>query len=152
MKTIKALLSIAVVAALTVFSSCGGGDDDPGLSLDEKLNGTWALSSVTVDNADVTGDFGGFQLSLSYSGPDFGGGNYNITNANNILYSSGGYTLNGTTGMNLNGGDGSYVSVQIALSNDDKTLTFSFYNPTTNFGGGRTAVLEGNYEFVLNKN
>ncbi|MDH5475139.1 MAG: DUF5004 domain-containing protein [Cyclobacteriaceae bacterium] len=149
MKTIKNIFALALIASVMVFPSCGG--DDPGISFDEKMNGTWILTSVTVDGNDVTSDFTGFQLSLSYSGPDYGGGSYNITNANNILSSSGSYSLNGTTSMNLNGDDGSSTSATISLSADDTTLTFSFYNPTTTLGGGRVEGAAGDYVFVLNK-
>jgi len=153
MKTIKALLSIAVVAALTVFSSCGGGDDGgaPSISIDEKLSGNWSLSSVTRDNSDVTGEFSGFSISLSSSGPNSGGGSYSASNGGTLL-TSGSYSLSGTSSISFSESSGSVTySATSSLSNEDKTLTISFYNPTTTFGGGRTEGLAGDYVFVLNK-
>lgn len=153
MKTIKNIFTLALLATVLIFPSCGGdgGENEPSISFDEKLNGTWTLTSVTVDGSDVTSDFTGFQISLSSSGPDSGGGNYTITNGNSVLFSDGSYSLNGTTNMNLNGGDGSNTNATISLSADEATLTLSFYNPNTTFGGGRVDGAAGDYVFVLSK-
>ena len=152
MKTIKNIFALALIAFVMVFPSCGGdGGGEPSISFDEKMNGTWTLTSVTLDGTDVTSDFTGFQISLSSSGPNSGGGFYTITNGNNMLYSSGSYSLNGTTNMNLNGDDGSSTSATISLSADGTTLTLSFYNPTTTLGGGRVDGAAGDYVFVLSK-
>lgn len=150
MKTIKIILLFTVLVAVALFSSCGEGDE-PGISFDEQMNGTWTISSVTRDGSDVTSEFGGFQLTLSFYGPNTGGGGYTVINANNVLFESGNYTLNGATSMNLNGNDGTNINAQISLSEDGSSLTFSFYNPTTMFGGGRVSGAAGDYVFVLTK-
>ena len=150
MKTLKTFLSIAVVAALTVFSSCG--EDEPGLSFDEIVAGTWSLSSVTVDGSDVTSDFSGFSLSLNHNGPNSGSGSYSTNNGGSLL-TSGEYYADGTKiyTMNESSGMTSYSITSFSLTNDNKTLTFGFNNPTTTLGGGRTEGLAGDYVFVFTK-
>jgi len=151
MKTIKNILLLSLIATMLVFPSCGGGDD-PSISLDELLSGSWKLSSVTVDGNDVTSDFSGFTLSLSSNGPNSGGGYYSATNGGSLL-TSGSYNVDNTKiyTMNESNGQNSYSITSFSLTNDNKTLTFGFYNPTTTFGGGRIEGLSGEYVFVLNK-
>jgi len=143
-----------IVTLVVLFPSCkdsNGGGGDPEISIDEKLNGSWTLQSVTVDGVDVTSDFSGFSLTLNYSGPNTGTGHYSINNSKGLLYASGNYTLNGTTSVTLAGDDGSTVNATISLTDGDKVLSFAFNNPTTLYGGGRSEAISGNYIFILKK-
>ena len=150
-KNIFLMIMLGIGVLFTTCKNGGGGGDDPELSIDEKLNGSWSLQSVTVDGVDVTSDFSSFGLTLNYNGPNTGTGHYTINNSNGLLFASGMYTLNGTTSVALSGDDGSTVSAAISLSDGDKVLSFSFNNPTTLYGGGRIEGISGDYIFILKK-
>ena len=146
--------TIGLVVVFLFLISCkgGSGQKDPEISQDEKINGVWTLYSVDVDGTDVTNNFSGFTITFNSSGPNSYSGNYVIGGGYSLLDPSGNYSLIGTTAMSIKQGlRGGIIEAQISLSDSDKTLTFSFYNPSTTFGGGKTSGVQGQYTFVLKK-
>ncbi len=152
MKTHKISI-IYFLSILFLATSCGGdgggdggGDPEP-QTYEELITGSWTMSSISVDNVDVTSDFTGFSIALTSNGKGSNAGSFSINNANGIIATSGNYSLNSSSGIVL--GDG--TSVSISLSNSNKTLTFAFINSNTIFSGGRTEGASGNYTVILNK-
>jgi len=143
----KKKISILPVLFVLLIISCGG-DSEPDPETQkttlDKLQGSWNITSVTVDGNDVTADFGGFAISIN-------GSSYNLTNADGNAWpeSSGSLGLGGDQATTMSMGSNSNIAV--AFSNDDKTLTLSFTVTTTTLGGGRVSGLAGNYVFVFNK-
>lgn len=154
MKTIKNIFILAIITTIITFPSCSSDDSsdtDISITIDEKLAGSWSISSVRLDGADVTGDFSGFGVTLNSNGNGSNSGSYTVNGGYNLLDGSGSYSVNGTSSLSLSTNQGNNITVSIELSNDDNTLSFSFFNPTTTFGGGRINGTAGDYVFVLNK-
>jgi hypothetical protein len=146
MKTIKVIILISTLASVLVLASCsGGGDPSPVDTFEQKLIGTWNLNSVKRDGNDVTSEFNGFEISFNE-----GADSFSITGGNDIIYSSGSYTLSGTNAMTLSSG-GENTSVSLSLSSNERQLTFSFRNNKTIYSGGRNDGVAGDYVFVLDK-
>lgn len=147
MKYLYKLLPILFIA---LFVSCeeGGGDDPIPVTFEEKLQGTWSMSSVKIDGSDVSSDFSGFSITFDANL------NYTISNGGTTFVQTSGSW--GTASSNDNGAtgflNGITNQVTLAFSNENKTLTLSFTVDTTTFGlGGKGDGLAGNYVFVLNK-
>ncbi len=141
MKTIIKLLPVLLV--LTI--ACGGDDPNPvaePTTLD-KLQGTWNLSSVTRDGADVTSGFTGFKLVIANT-------NYTITNGGTAwLESSGTLSISGDNATSVDS-MGGINNIALEFSNGNNTLKLTYAIDTT-VVGGRTTGLVGNYVFVLTK-
>lgn len=149
MKTILNLVSIIFISTLFIFTSCKGKDDpDPTVSFGQKLSGTWKLNNVTLDNSDVTNEFSGF--SVNFTSHNDIQGTFTCTNTNDVIFSDGTYVLNGTSSMTLSNG-GENINVNLTLSEDGKTLIFSFHNDKTTFTPGRILGITGDYVFELIK-
>ncbi|MDH5396726.1 MAG: lipocalin family protein [Cyclobacteriaceae bacterium] len=154
MKKYKKAIYIIAITGIALLSSCkggGGNGDDPEMTIDDRLKGSWVMVSVTVDGADVTSDFTGLKVTFNSNGSNSGSGSYSHTGGNTPIYSTGNYNINGITGIVLSEGDGGVIEAAITLSNSDKTLMLSFNNPTTTFGGGRVTSVAGEYVIVLDK-
>ena len=149
----KYLYKLFPVLFVAVLISCDGGggngtDPEPELSFEQKIVGTWNLSSVKIDGSDVSSDYDGFKISFD---SNF---NYTITNGGTTFpQTSGGYSIQNSDSNGANISIGGLVNVvTVQFSNDDQTITLSFTVDTTTFGlGGRESGLAGNYVFVLNK-
>ena len=150
MKYLYKLLPILFIAVLLSCDESGGGDDptpEPA-TFEEKLAGTWSMSSVKIDGSDVSSDYSGFSINFDSNL------NYTISNGGTTFTQTVGSW--GTSSANDTGATGFLAGitnqVTLAFSNEDKTLTLSFSVDNTTFGlGGRGEGLAGNYVFVLNK-
>jgi len=149
MKLIKYTLLGLTLLGLLTFTSCGKDDTPPTPQVDPEqeivdgLNKSWTITSVTLDNVDVTGDWNGFTLTFN------GTKEYTATalSAESILVwpASGSYTFPNATNANLilRNDD-----IQITISNmTDTTVTLSF----TILGrtGGRKEGLIGGWVFEM---
>ena len=149
MKYIYKLLPALFIVLLISCDRDGG--DDPGpnaATFEEKLAGTWSMSSVKIDGSDVSSDFSGFSINFDANL------NYTISNGGTIFTQTSGSW--GTSSSNDTGAtgflNGITNQVTLAFSNENKTLTLSFTVDNSTFGlGGRGDGLGGNYVFVLNK-
>lgn len=149
MKYLYKLLPILFIAVLISCEEGGGDDPSPdALTFEEKLQGTWGMSSVKVDGSDVSSDYSGFSITFDANL------NYTISNGGTtFVQTSGSWATassndSGSTGF-LNGITN---QVTLAFSNDNKTLTLSFTVDNDTFGlGGRGEGLAGSFVFVLNK-
>ncbi len=68
MKALRILSLFAVVAVLLTYAGCKGKDPDPEPLVDiqfDKLKKTWKINTVTLDGADKTADYTGFQLTFA---------------------------------------------------------------------------------------
>ena len=147
MKYLYKILPILFVALLI---SCKGGNNPDPIppTFEEKLAGTWSLSSVKIDGSDVTSDYSGFSITFDANL------NYSIANGGlTFTQTSGSW---GTASQTDTGATGYLAGitnqVTLAFSNANKTLTLSFTVDNNTFGlGGRVSGLAGNYVFVLNK-
>ncbi len=147
MKTILKLIPLIIVI---LFTSCsgnnGGGDPEPQTGFQEKLQGTWNLSSVTRNSDDTTTEFTGFTISFNTT-------NYSVTNGGTAWAEPSGSLTNFDA---QNTGDTQQVymgpqPVTLQFSNDNKTLTMTYTIDNSTFGGGRAQSLAGNYVFVVTK-
>ena len=147
MKTIKNITILAVIAVIATLSACGGDDTptpvtDPTTEVIKALGKSWTATSVSLDDADVTGDWAGFALTFLQSQ------GYSATNlsAESILVwpVSGSYTFpNANNANQILRNDG----VQMTLSNvteTSATLSFRITGRT-----GRTDGLIGEWVFVM---
>ena len=147
MSIIKNLTILIVLSTVALFTACGGGDTptpvtDPTQEIIDGLGKTWTISSVTLDNSDVTSDWSGFELTFNtskgYSASDLSDesvliwptiGTYSFPNQNNALL--------------VERNDG----VQISISNLTETsATLSFQITGRN---GRSEGLIGAWVFVM---
>lgn len=140
---------------MVMLIACGGdGGDDPAppppsaATFEEKLAGTWNVSSVKIDGSDVSSDYSGFSITFDTNL------NYTISNGGTTFTQSSGSW--GTASSNDTGAtgflDGITNQVTLVFSNENKTLTLSFIVDNSTFGlGGRGDGLAGSYVFVLNK-
>lgn len=68
MKAFRILALLFISAVLLTYAGCKGNDPDPVPVTDvqfDKLNKTWKINTVSLDGADKTADYTGFQLTLS---------------------------------------------------------------------------------------
>ncbi len=149
MKYLNKLLPILFIVLLF---SCGG-DESPNPTLEltalDKIQGTWKMSSVTRDNVDESSEFSGFSITFSQT-------NYTITNGGNAWVDITGSIGNFDTGSNASSFQVQFantgsVTVNMAFSDENKTLTMSFTVDNTSFGIGRVSGLAGSYVFVVKK-
>ena len=138
MKYLYKLLPILFIAVLLSCDESGGGDDptpDPEpATFEEKLAGTWSLSSVKIDGSDVSSDYSGFSINFDASL------NYTISNGGTtFIQTSGSWGTSSASDTGATGFlDGITNQVTLAFSNEDKTLTLSFTVDNTTLGlGGR---------------
>jgi len=144
MKTYKIILSLVLIAGITLFSAC----DDPEDPSKEKqflnkLSITWNLESATVGGKDVTESFPGLSLSVSADKT------YYVANpVSPIWAASGTFTLEKVSGsdlFNIVRDDGTIITVTELTEN---TLKYKF--PYT-APDGRVNGVSGEYEFVMIK-
>ncbi len=145
MKNIYKLLPILLIAVLI---SCDKNKATP-LTAGEKIQGTWNLTSVSRDGADVSSEFSGFSVKISDS-------NYTITNGGTAFKDTSGSISNFDTGSTASSFQVTFASstqfnVTMELSNENKTLTLRFDIDKSTFEGGRESGLAGSYVFVVNK-
>lgn len=157
MKKFHFLLVALLLGALVTFPSCGGDEDDPGISEEdlmiEKLSKTWIASSVSLSSENVTADFDGFIVTLKSSG-EYSTNSASIVRSPNPWPSSGSVDFGGTADApNLNQlirNDGLVMSI----NSDGSTLTvsFTFSDEHTDSTGGRTEVVNGSwvFDFIAN--
>jgi len=147
MTVIKNIVVALTLIGIVGLTACGGGDTpapvvDPTQEIIDALSKTWSVSSVTLDNADVTTDWNGFALTFDSSK------GYTATALNNesilVWPASGSYSFpnaNNTNQILRNDG------VEITLSNVTETsATLSFQITGRN---GRTEGLIGQWVFVM---
>ena len=147
MKIVKNIVLAFTLIGIVSLTACGGGDTpapvvDPTQEIIDALTKTWSVSSVTLDNTDVTTDWNGFTLTFDSSK----GYSATALNAESILVwpASGSYSFpnaNNTNQILRNDG------VEITLSNVTETsATLSFQITGRN---GRTEGLIGQWVFVM---
>jgi hypothetical protein len=148
MKTIYKLLPILFIVVLFSCDGGGNGTDPEPATFEEKLAGTWSMSSVKIDGSDVSSDYSGFSITFDASL------NYTISNGGTTFTQTSGQipkSWDGDLDQVTVGLNGITNQVTLALSNENKTLTLSFSVDNNTFGGGRESGIAGNYVFVLNK-
>lgn len=120
--------------------------DEDGLTAREKflaeLEGTWQMSNVTLDDADVSGEFAGISVTFEEDQT------FSVTNpVGNIWPASGMFELQETTGnlFDLMRDDEVLMSVD-QLTEDSLVISFQFDSAP-----GRLRGLAGNYIFNFTK-
>jgi hypothetical protein len=155
MKNLARILSLLVLAAVTVFfSACDKGEDDePDVAAQqiEKLVGTWSASTVTYNTStDYSADYADFTIVIASSSNNTM--TYTITgrpvdtlspwNANGTL------TFGTDVLTQLKRGDG--VDITYAVSGSTLQLTMSGY-PSDKGYPTRVESVEGDWVFNLTK-
>ncbi len=145
-------------AVMVLFSNCGddGGAKPPEQVQLERLSKTWNIVSASLDNANRTGDFNNFKLTMS--------GTFNASTPNGpYAYSVSGsrptpspWPVNGTWNfVSLGSGDSGTIvredNVTITYSiSSTGTLTMNFTCTSCNYPGGRVDAVNGNWVFTFN--
>ncbi|NJM25330.1 MAG: hypothetical protein HC859_07420 [Bacteroidia bacterium] len=132
----------------------GGGKSTEDQQL-EKLQGSWAVTSVDLDGTDRTSDFSTMVMSFTTTAGNTTFG-YSITGSRpnpNPWPPSGSITLGADPLSQLIRKDGSPdLAMTYALSNADDQLTISFtYTGAGYAGSSRVEAVEGDWTFVFDK-
>ena len=145
MKYIKIIISIIIIASVSILTHCGDDDDPtPQEQMTNKLingNKAWTAQggSVTVDGSAAPDDWSSFKISFS-------DGAYTTSGSpvSEIWSSSGTWDYaNETTTSQIVRGDNTTIDINIS----NNTLTMSFTAP---WGvGSRTKSVGGEYQFTL---
>lgn len=145
MKTYKIILSLVLMAGITLFSACGGDPEEPSKEKQflNKLSITWNLESATVGGKDVTESFPGLSLSVSADKT------YSVTNPVSPIWTASGiFTLEEVPNsdlFNIIRDDGTIITVTELT---ETTLKYKFPYTAPH---GRIKGVSGEYEFVMIK-
>jgi hypothetical protein len=144
MKTYKILISLMALSVTVFFAACDKGSEGPNEEQRflEKIAGEWTLTTVTVDDVDVTGSFTGMAITFTSRK------NYSVTNGIPPIWpASGSFILQpkGDDLFDILRDDGMLIKVS-NFTHQTATLSFTY-----TFAGGRRNSISGRYEFIMNK-
>jgi len=144
MKNYLNYITAGLFLGLTVFASCGGGDDpdpvDPLIEVAENLTGTLD-EFVVVKPANATAlDWA--NLSLTITGNEDGGSYTTTGSADPTVWpASGTWEFNNTAGTEIRRNDD--VVIDISINTTTLVMDFSIDQPAA-----RAGVVEGNWKFT----
>ena len=144
MKTFKNIILFLVILPLGMFIACGD-DDSSGNADNDRFIGDWSISSVTLDNFDITDpEYSTFTIKFRADG------SYLTTDGDPVFTDTGGFwSITASNGANFNlTMDG--IDVEAIFNEDNNTVTLAFTANNTVIGA-RTHGLVGSYVFLLTK-
>ncbi|MEQ8359534.1 MAG: hypothetical protein RH860_08605 [Cytophagales bacterium] len=136
---VRAGALFCAVAFAIAIASCKNDDPNP---LDQRINelkATWKLGSVKNDNADVTGQYAGFTLTIE-------GTSYSTVSGGNPWPESGTYEINSSDLNKIIRSDGTIITID-EITPTVLVLSFNY----TSLSGGRTKGVTGDFTFSLIK-
>lgn len=152
MKKLNTLFALLFLAGMVVMSGCKDKKEPEEKTEEQKqieaLTGAWTVSSVSLDNSDITSDWTSFTVTF--------GGDKTYTSANsnnsNVWPASGTYDFavsGSTVDVNTMLRSGNGTDLEIALTVSENSLTMSFDYDTDIHG--RLKGTDGAWIFVMSK-
>jgi hypothetical protein len=153
MKRVNWILSIGIIAGLTLYASCGGTDPVPPVVEDTpqdiaraNLSKNWGLGtsgSIRRDGQDVTDDFSGFTISFTESGSYTASGGGDVWPDGSGTWSFTGTDTNDASSITI-GGD----NVEINVASTSLLLQFNIAEDGAGIGA-RVSGINGDWEFSM---
>ena len=152
MKSLRTIVSIAVLGAIIALSGCGGGKGNSEPVSDKQLgllSKTWKPGTVTVGGSPDASDWSSFTITISGTKgqPTF---NYTCTGRPpvSVWKSSGTFQFGSDPTKTMTRDDGFVITYSVDPASSNLSMRFTFPSSTPGYTG-RTSNVSGDWVFNL---